>query len=127
MSRSFRADCYARKTTALVALMVAALSSTVWGQGAGRPAPMRPPLFFSESWKPLPTPPDDHNAWPATQLGVANANLELTLYGTTAKEIQLVAARGQSNVVPTNLWTGTMTSPSAVALRDRSNFVDLSA
>jgi hypothetical protein len=111
-----------------IAIAVLALvSAGAAQQSAPRSAPMRPPLFFSESWKPLPTPPDDHGAWAATQDGVANPNLELTLYGTTSKEIQLVAGRGGSNVVPTNLWTGTTTSPSAVALRDRSNFVDLSA
>ena len=41
--------------------------------------------------------------------------------------MQLVAGRGTSNVVPNNLWTGTTTSPSAAALRDRGRFVDLSA
>lgn len=97
------------------------------GQRASRPAPMRPPLFFAESWKPLPTPPDDHGAWPIAEGAVSNPNLELTWYGTTSRDIQLVAGRGGSNVVPTNLWTGTTTSPSAVALRDRNNFVDLSA
>jgi hypothetical protein len=91
----------------------------------GQPTPMRPPLFFSESWKPLPTPPDDHGAWPASQGGVTGSNLELTLFGTTGKEIQLVASR-DGNVYPTNLWTGTTTTPSAAALRDRNNFVDLS-
>ena len=112
----------------LIALAIMALASAAAAlQTSPRPVPMRPPLFFSESWKPLPTPPDDHGAWPATQQGVSNPNLELMLYGTTSKEIQLVAGRGGSNVVPTNLWTGTTTSPSAVALRDRSNFVDLSA
>jgi hypothetical protein len=54
-------------------------------------------------------------------------NLELTLYGTSGKEIQLVAGRGASNVVPNNLWTGTTTSPSAAALRDRRRMVNLSA
>src|SRR5262249_50476513 len=110
----------------VVSLFVLTVVSPMFAQ-PGRPAPMRPPLFFSESWKPLPTPADDHGAWPASQGGVANPNLELTLYGTTSKEIQLVAGRGGSNVVPTNLWTGTTTSPSAAALRDRNNFVDLSA
>ena len=115
-----------RRAGLAIALLV--LTSAAAAQQPGsRAVPMRPPLFFSESWKPLPTPPDDHGAWPATQEGVANPNLEMTLYGTTAKEIQLVAGRGGSNVVPTNLWTGTTTSPSAVALRDRNNFVDLSA
>jgi hypothetical protein len=111
---------------AIALLVLLTCSSPAFAQSA-RPAPMRPPLFFSESWKPLPTPADDHGAWPASQGGVANPNLELTLYGTTSKEIQLVAGRGGSNLVPTNLWTGTTTSPSAAALRDRTNFVDLSA
>jgi hypothetical protein len=111
-----------------VAIALFVLTSAVAAQQPpARPVPMRPPLFFSESWKPLPTPPDDHGAWPASQDGVSTPNLELTLYGTTAKEIQLVAGRGGSNVVPTNLWTGTTTSPSAVALRDKNNYVDLSA
>ncbi len=91
-----------------------------------RPVPMRPAVFFSEPWRPLPTPPDDHGAWPASQGGVSNPNLELKLYGTSGKEIQLVAGRAQSDVTPNNLWTGTTTSPSAAALRDRNNFVDLS-
>lgn len=90
------------------------------------PAPTRPALFFSEGWQSLATPPDDHGAWPASQEGVSSPNLELSLYGTSAREIQLVAPRGQSGVYPHNLWTGTTTSPSAAALRDRNNFVDLS-
>jgi hypothetical protein len=114
-----------QRTAFVLVLILVGSSFAVMAQPA-RPAPMRPPLFFSESWKPLPTPADDHGAWPMAQGGVANANLEMTLYGTTSKEIQLVAGRGGSNVVPPNLWTGTTTSPSAVALRDRSNFVDLS-
>jgi hypothetical protein len=112
---------------ASVLMLVGVASSAMAQSAAARPAPMRPPLFFSESWKSLPTPPDDHNAWPASQGGVTNPNLELTLYGTSGKEIQLVAGRGQSDTVPHNLWTGTTTSPSAAALRDRRNFVDLSA
>jgi hypothetical protein len=117
-----------RRTGIASALMLAGFAAGAFAQSApARPAPMRPPLFFSETWKSLPTPPDDHNAWPATQQGVASPNLELTLYGTTAREIQLVAGRGTSNVVPHNLWTGTTTTPSAAALRDRNNFVDLSA
>jgi hypothetical protein len=58
---------------------------------------------------------------------VSSPALTLTLHGTTSKEIQLVAVRGSADVYPVNLWTGTTTSPSAVTLRDRSNFVDLSS
>ena len=114
----------------VVLSMIAATSFAQSGAPARRTAPssapMRPPLFFGESWKGLPTPPDDHGAWPASQEGVTNPNLQLTLHGTTAKEIQLVAVRGSADVYPVNLWTGTTTSPSGASLRDRNNFVDLS-
>ena len=117
-----------RRTQIAGALMLLGFAPVVLAQQAPpRAVPMRPPLFFSESWQPLPTPPDDHGAWPASQGGVSDPNLELTLYGTSSKEIQLVAGRGTSNTVPNNLWTGTTTSPSAAALRDRRSFVDLSA
>jgi len=102
--------------------MVVVLASGVFAQGTPQ---TRPPLFLSESWKGLSTPPDDHGAWPASQQGVANPNLQLTLHGTSGKEIQLVAVRGSADVYPVNLWTGTTTSPSAATLRDRNNFVDL--
>ena len=116
-----------RPITLVSWLMALGIACSAFAQQApSRPVPMRPPLFFSESWKPLPTPPDDHGAWPASQEGVSNPNLRLTLYGTSGKEIQLVAGRAPSDVTPTNLWTGTTTSPSAAALRDRNNFVDLS-
>jgi hypothetical protein len=104
------------------AVMVVVLAAGVLTQGTPQ---TRPPLFLSESWKGLPTPPDDHGAWPASQQGVANPNLQLTLHGTSGKEIQLVAVRGSADVYPVNLWTGTTTSPSAATLRDRNNFVDL--
>lgn len=112
-----------------VSWLVVIATMTALAQRAGQqPAavPMRPPLFLSESWKPLPTPADDHGAWPVSQGGVASSALELKLYGTSSREIQLVAGRGGSDVTPTNLWTGTTTTPSAVALRHRQNFVDLS-
>ena len=117
-----------RRSTVVHGFMALGLACSAYAQTASAPAravPTRPPLFFSESWKGLPTPPDDHNAWPAAQGGVSNPNLELNLYGTSGKEIQLVASREGSDVTPRNLWTGSTTSPSAATLRDRNNFVDL--
>jgi hypothetical protein len=111
-----------RRLTFGSALMVVVLVAGVFAQGTPQ---ARPPLFLSESWKALSTPPDDHGAWPASQQGVASATLQLTLHGTSGKEIQLVAVRGNADVYPLNLWTGTTTSPSAATLRDRNNFVDL--
>jgi len=105
-------------------------ASGALAQGGAPPRaaqPVRPPVFFSEGWKTLPTPADDHGAWPASQAAVATPNLELTLHGPSAKEIQLVAVRGSADLYPLNLWTGTTTSPSAATLRDRNRFVELSS
>jgi len=116
-----------RRLTIATALIGVGLVTGIAGQSAApaRTGPSRPPLFLSESWKQLPTPPDDHGAWGMSQQGVANPNLQLTLHGTSGKEIQLVAVRGSADVYPVNLWTGTTTSPSGASLRDRNNFVDL--
>ena len=111
------------------ALMSWCLASSAFAQSsapARAAAPTRPPVFFSESWKALTSPADDHGAWPASQGAVASANLTLTLHGSSGKDIQLVAVRGSADVYPVNLWTGTTTSPSAATLRDRNRFVDLS-
>lgn len=121
-----------RRLTLATMLMLLGVAYSAFAQNgasgrgaAARPAPARPPLFLGESWKGLSTPPDDHGAWPASQEGVASSNLQLTLLGTTGKEIQLVAVRGSADVYPVNLWTGTTTSPSGASLRDRNNYVDL--
>ena len=118
----------------LIGVGIACCASALPGAQEGRqpaarpaaPPAMRPPLFFSESWKRLPAPVDDHGAWPASPEGVSNPNLELKFYGPSGKDIQLVAGLGQGDVTPLNLWTGMTTSPSAAALRDKTNFVDLS-
>jgi hypothetical protein len=119
-----------RPVTCAAAVIVTGLASGLFAQGAARTpeaAQTRPPLFLKESWKALPTPPDDHGAWPASQQGVASPTLQLTLHGTSGKEIQLVNVRGSADLYPLNLWTGTTTSPSAATLRDRNNFVDLTS
>jgi hypothetical protein len=112
----------ARRVGTLCAAIISLVSGVAFAQ---RGPQARPPLFLSESWKALTTPPDDHGAWPATQAGVASPNLRLTLHGTSGKDIQLVAVRGNADLYPVNLWTGTTTSPSAATLRDRTSFVDL--
>jgi len=112
----------ARRVGTLCAAIISLVSCVAFAQ---RGPQARPPLFLSESWKALTTPPDDHGAWPATQAGVASPNLRLTLHGTSGKDIQLVAVRGNADLYPVNLWTGTTTSPSAATLRDRTSFVDL--
>ena len=51
-----------RTLMAGVVLVAVGAASPMAQQSSARPVPMRPPLSFSESWKSLPTPPDDHNA-----------------------------------------------------------------
>jgi hypothetical protein len=78
----------------------------------------RTPLFFRETWK---TVKAEHAA---TQDLVSSANLELKLYGPSANDVQAVGnADDPSN--PPHVWTGLCTSPVAVALRDKDNYVDL--
>jgi hypothetical protein len=123
----------ARRVIATTALVAWALTSSAFAQSdppgrggrAGGAGPTRPPLFFSESWKALPAPTDDHGEWPAGQAGVAGPNLQLSLHGPSGKDITLVAVRGRADVYPLNLWTGVTTSPVGATLRDKDNYVDL--
>jgi len=80
----------------------------------------RPPLFFSEEWKQTPAN-DEH---PVTQQSIANSSLELKLYGSTAKEIQLTGAAGNENN-PIHVWTGMCATPCALAFRHKANYADL--
>lgn len=87
----------------------------------GERAPMpRAPLFFREEWK-TPAGGGEHGV---TQDQVASANLELKLYGSSGKEIQELGSATDPNNPP-HVWTGLCTSPCAVALRDKGNYVDL--
>jgi len=85
------------------------------------PAPGRIPLFFKEEWKTDATA-SEHVI---SQDAVANANLELKLYGPTAKEF-LIAGSPTNETNPVHPWTGMCTGPCGLTLRDKTNFVDLS-
>lgn len=99
------------------------------GQGAAAPAAAargaapargRMPLFFREEWK-TDAAATEH---PISQESVGNANLELKLYGPTGKEI-LIAGSPTNETNPVHPWTGMCTTPCGLALRDKTNFVDL--
>ena len=89
-------------------------------RGAAAPRAGRAPLFFREEWKQTPAG-GEH---PVTAESVANPNLELKLYGSTAKEIQLTGAATDENN-PIHVWTGLCTTPCAVALKEKSNYADM--
>jgi hypothetical protein len=108
----------------LVLGIVGAVAQQPAGEGkqgkAKAPPAQRSPLFFREEWKP-PTPPGER---PVTPEALSNANLELKLYGASAKEIQF-SGNAANETNPLNLWTGVTTSPIAVGFREKNNFVDL--
>lgn len=88
--------------------------------GGGGPA-RRPALFFREEWKQN----DKNDEHPITQASVANANLELKMYGPNAAEMAITGRAGDENN-PIHVWTGLCTGPCAVLLRDKTSFADLS-
>ena len=108
--------------TCLVVWSLAAIAQTRPAPGTQKPgmAP-RPPLLFSETWKmpPYSGEQTDENTR-VTPAVLTNANLEVKLYGPDAKVIR--AAVHEERV---DLWNGMTTSPSAVTLRDRRNFLNL--
>ena len=81
----------------------------------------RPPLLFSEPWRlpPYKGEQTDENMR-FTPAVVTNPNLEVKLYGPDAKVIR--AAVHEERI---DLWNGLSSSPVAVTLRDRRNYVDL--
>ena len=116
-----------RAPLTIACLVLAAL--TVSAQTGPTPAPStqkpgmkpRPPLLFSEVWKlpPYTGEQTDENTRVSAAV-VNNPNLEMKIYGPDAKVIR--AAVHEERV---DLWNGMTASPSAVTLRDRRNFVDL--
>jgi hypothetical protein len=99
---------------------VPAAGGPAQGARAGGGPARRPPLFFREEWKQN-EKSDEH---PVTQESVANANIELKLYGPNAKEMAITGKAGDENN-PIHVWTGLCTGPCAVMLRDKTSFADL--
>jgi hypothetical protein len=109
---------------ALVMLAMSAAAQTPPAAAPGTQKPgmvPRPPLLYSEPWRlpPYTGEQTDENMR-VTPAVVTNANLEVKLYGQDASVIR--AAVHEERI---DLWNGMTTSPSAVTLRDKRNFVDL--
>lgn len=90
------------------------------GGGPGRSS-ARPPLFFSEEWKPN---AGGREAAVNPAEALANPDLELKVYGVDGKNIQLTGLAGNP-ANPVHLWTGLCEQPCAATLRDKENYVDL--
>ena len=116
-----------RATLTFACLVFAAL--TLSAQTRPAPAPNtqkpgmkpRPPLLYGEVWKlpPYTGEQTDENTR-VSQAVVTNPNLEIKIYGSDAKVIRAAVHEERFD-----LWNGMTSSPTAVTLRDRRNFVDL--
>src|SRR5213593_4107462 len=82
---------------------------------------VRPPLLFREDWR-LPkhagAATDENTRF--TPEVVTNERLEAKLYGTGSAPVRAAEHEGRID-----LWTGMATSPVAVTLRDKRNYLDL--
>ena len=103
------------------AVAVAQQATAGRGRGAAADAATRPPLLFKEDWKlpPHEGAPSDENMR-ITPAVVANDRLEVKWYGPGASWIRAAEHEGRID-----LWTGLATSPVAVTLRDKRNYLDL--
>src|SRR5438034_11304442 len=106
-----------------LAFVFALATFVIAQQAASRPQtpsnPRLPPLFFTETWKQTGLERDvDKDV-------LTNPNLELKLYGPTAKQIQIAPTTPNTRQDPPNLWTGICSGPVAATLRDKNNYVDL--
>jgi len=104
-----------RITLALAFLAVTASAQAQPGQ------PGRPALLYTETWR-LPAhqgaATDDNTRF---EFGVtSNANVEAKLYGPGSAPVRAAEHEGR-----VDLWNGLATSPVAVTLRDKRNFIDL--
>ena len=116
-----------RATLTMICLVVWTLAAAA--QARPTPAPgtqkpgmtPRPALLFSEPWRlpPYTGEQTDENMR-FTPAVVTNPNVEVTLYGQAAAVIR--AAVHEERI---DLWNGMATSPVAITLRDRRNYVDL--
>jgi hypothetical protein len=90
------------------------------GARAGGPGRGRPPLFFKEEWK-----QNEKGGEHGVGLdAVGNPNLEVKMYGPTAKEFLMSGSAGDETN-PIHLWTGMCTSPCGATLRHKTSMVDL--
>ncbi len=80
----------------------------------------RPPLLFSEPWRLPHTGEQTDENMRFTPAIVTNPRIEVKLYGPDAPVIR--AAMHEERI---DLWNGMASSPVAVTLRDRRNYVDL--
>ena len=126
MVSTFSSTCKSFSIAGAIALLVCGGRNALAQSGAPNPGVLEheavtPPLLFREVWQQPPHtgPLNDENRR-ITPQAVTNGDLELRLYGTDARNIQVT----EHNGVP-DLWTGFATSPVALTLRHKNAYLDL--
>jgi hypothetical protein len=106
---------------AMSAALAFAQQAPAGRQAAAAPPATRPPLLFKEEWRePLYEGERTDVNQRFTPHVVTNPQIEAKLYGTDSNVIRAAQHEGRID-----LWTGMSTSPVAVTLRDKRNYVDL--
>ena len=122
--RSYRSPGTATAFALVMWASVAFAQQTPPGRGQAvvpPPAAVRPPLLFKEEWRLPPhtgAPTDENMRF--TPLVAANERLEAKVYGPAASVVRAAEHEGRID-----LWTGLATSPVAVTVRDKRNYLDL--
>lgn len=91
------------------------------GRAPAAPPATRPPLLFKEAWRlpPHEGAPTDENMRFTPEV-VSSDQLQARVYGPAASVVRAAEHEGRID-----LWTGLATSPVALTLRDRRNYMDL--
>jgi hypothetical protein len=95
-------------------------------------APSKPPLFFREDWSGNSAPRNCSNLHDAkcepalTQAAIANATIELKVYGGGKPRMADGEVLGAVLIQGRGLFTGMAEESYAVTFRDKKNYVDLS-
>ena len=121
--RSFRSGA-ALTTFAAAGVLVwaaGAFAQAPAGRGAAAPAATRPPLVFKEDWRlpPHEGAPTDENM----RFTPAVVRTTVSRRSSTGPNASVIRAAEHEGRI--DLWTGLTTSPVAVTLRDKRNYVDL--
>ena len=105
----------------LLAIGTMATGTTVTSAPQQTATAVRPPLLFREDWR-LPkhegAATDENTRF--TPEVVTNERLEAKLYGAGSTPVRAAEHEGR-----VDLWTGLATSPVALTLRDKRNYLDL--
>src|SRR5438876_11023600 len=106
----------------LLALVLFFLGAAIPVLPAQQTSPaVRPPLLFKEEWR-LPKhdgPATDENTRFKPEV-VTNERVEAKVYGVDAAVVRAAEHEGRID-----LWNGLATSPVAVTLRDKRNYLDM--